>query len=715
MSGPLGSMAGLLETAFDVAQEGPRRSCSEIHRSDRHHPRCKEGRCADVRTELNVFPPPINHARDNFFAEEADPDDEKTPDRVHISLLGPPAKARSMQDLPIASLLQSAHDLQHQYGPEGIDPYWTLICYYNSLRELGGAQSAIANRVQTEWMPEYADERERTRQLGESKELNSRVEQNELVLTKKQLEFPIGDEGVLDVVQTTNMFQVGIDVDRLGVMVINGQPKSNSEYIQSSGRVGRKHPGLVVSLCRSTYPRDQSHYEHHRAFHQEFYRHVDMTSTTPFSLRSLDRALNTVLMVLIRMGVQTLSGRESVARLVDGGIRHQGPLDRLLSEFVGTVTQRGKKTKQNKRFIHDVERAAWDTINRMKNWARQGVRDQANLVWSKEKTGEVGWAPKPDESSDRIIITSLRDVGEEAPASLNPFYSGKGDGDRTIPQNHLFSHASPGSLWESKGKSFITLGINHWTEVQGSLTHSNSPLAVRERVLELNPGVFHSDRTRLLVDRLVRVPTDHRSHGHVKYRLFPNTFRCDQGHITSGYVPGDWLSKNPTCKIEGCSAGIQQLRFVSMCRDGHLHAFSYADWVRHKDGCSSQDVVLNFRPGHAYSLKSWEVECRQCGEKRDMHQAPLMKEDDEYGMTCGKFGEPWLKNDETMNSCSNKLLHRQVGNSSVSMAERHSMLLIPLDVAFDLANEECVSTILDLESREAMTKYYNFVAGLAAR
>ena len=97
-----------------------------------------------------------------------------------------------------------------------------------------------------------------------------------------------------------------------------------------------------------------------------------------------------------------------------------------------------------------------------------------------------------------------------------------------------------------------------------------------------------------------------------------------------------------------------------------------------------------------------------------MHQAPLMKEDDEYGMTCGKFGEPWLKNDETMNSCSNKLLHRQVGNSSVSMAERHSMLLIPLDVAFDLANEECVSTILDLESREAMTKYYNFVAGLSS-
>ena len=166
--------------------------------------------------------------------------------------------------------------------------------------------------------------RGKTEQLGESKELNSRVEQNELVLTKKQLEFPIGDEGVLDVVQTTNMFQVGIDVDRLGVMVINGQPKSNSEYIQSSGRVGRKHPGLVVSLCRSTYPRDQSHYEHHRAFHQEFYRHVDMTSTTPFSLRSLDRALNTILMVLIRMGVDNFSGEKVSECLLEAALDMQG-------------------------------------------------------------------------------------------------------------------------------------------------------------------------------------------------------------------------------------------------------------------------------------------------------------------------------------------------------------------------------------------------------
>ena len=80
------------------------------------------------------------------------------------------------------------------------------------------------------------------------------------------------------------MFQVGIDIQRLGTMMIVGQPRSNSEYIQASGRVGRgrKNPGLVLSLLRGSFPRDQSHYEMFKSFHQEFYRHVDVTSIAFF-------------------------------------------------------------------------------------------------------------------------------------------------------------------------------------------------------------------------------------------------------------------------------------------------------------------------------------------------------------------------------------------------------------------------------------------------
>ena len=89
-------------------------------------------------------------------------------------------------------------------------------------------------------------------------------------------------------------------------MLINGQPKSNSEYIQASGRVGRKKewPGLVVSILRASKPRDLSHYEMHRHFHQEMYRYVDVTTTTPFSPRAFDHALPSILMLLCRQGVE---------------------------------------------------------------------------------------------------------------------------------------------------------------------------------------------------------------------------------------------------------------------------------------------------------------------------------------------------------------------------------------------------------------------------
>ena len=150
------------------------------------------------------------------------------------------------------------------------------------------------------------------------------------------------------------MFQVGIDVDRLGLMLINGQPKSNSEYIQASGRVGRdtKRPGLVVSLLRSTKPRDLSHYEMHRSFHQEMYRHVDITTTTPFSPRSFDRAMPSILMLLIRQGLETTKENDGIRELVYPAIKREGVA--ILDLFLEGVLTRGHKQNieisSNKKF-----------------------------------------------------------------------------------------------------------------------------------------------------------------------------------------------------------------------------------------------------------------------------------------------------------------------------------------------------------------------------
>jgi hypothetical protein len=87
-------------------------------------------------------------------------------------------------------------------------------------------------------------------------------------------------------------------------MLVLGQPKASAEYIQATSRVGRdeKKPGLVVTLLNPHKPRDRSHYERFRTYHQSFYRNVEPTSVTPFSPRALDRALAAALVAMCRHG-----------------------------------------------------------------------------------------------------------------------------------------------------------------------------------------------------------------------------------------------------------------------------------------------------------------------------------------------------------------------------------------------------------------------------
>src|SRR5207245_5071840 len=104
----------------------------------------------------------------------------------------------------------------------------------------------------------------------------------------------------LDVLLATNMVSVGVDVQRLGLMVVAGQPKTTAEYIQATSRVGRRFPGLVVTVCNWTRPRDLSHYERFEHYHSSFYKHVEALSVTPFAPRALDRGLSALLVSLIR-------------------------------------------------------------------------------------------------------------------------------------------------------------------------------------------------------------------------------------------------------------------------------------------------------------------------------------------------------------------------------------------------------------------------------
>jgi len=210
-----------------------------------------------------------------------------------------------------AQKLYTAHK-REEHNPA--DPYMTLVGYFNSLRELGGARRLIEDEVSTS----LVGFGERMR-IGESEslfmnrgplkevlELTSRVSTDKVADTKRRLEKVFGskEKESVDVALATNMISVGLDITRLGLMVVYGQPKSSSEYIQASSRVGREYtkPGLVVTILNLNRPRDRSHYERFGAYHDSFYRHVEATSVTPFSPRAMDRGLAAALVALARHG-----------------------------------------------------------------------------------------------------------------------------------------------------------------------------------------------------------------------------------------------------------------------------------------------------------------------------------------------------------------------------------------------------------------------------
>ena len=197
------------------------------------------------------------------------------------------------------------------------DPYMTAVAYFNALRELGSArrivEDEISSRLQT-----YAGHKRLGEATGlfdnrriavEPIELTSRVGTAAVAEAKHKLALGFDEDGCVDVALATNMISVGLDITRLGLMVVSGQPKTTSEYIQATSRVGRDQhrPGLVVTLLNIHKPRDRSHYERFSNYHESFYRGVEATSVTPFSPRAMDRGLPAVVVALARLGIPELT------------------------------------------------------------------------------------------------------------------------------------------------------------------------------------------------------------------------------------------------------------------------------------------------------------------------------------------------------------------------------------------------------------------------
>ena len=308
ISGPLGTIAGLYEAAIDrlaTREIGGARVRPKIVASTATVRRAQgQIRALFDRDETRIFPPPGVDRRDSFFALMR-PESATDPARWYVGLAAAGRGPKLVFLQALVTLLAGTDE------SADADAYRTALCYFNALRELGGArrivEDEVAARVRT-----YGTERRRLepvdrpfgdRMLGEPVELTSRVSTDQVAAAKRRLEANVGGGGEpVDVALATNMISVGLDIDRLGLMLVQGQPKTAAEYIQATSRVGRNsaRPGLVLVVLNVHKPRDRMHFEQFGHFHDTFYRAVEATSVTPWSPRALDRALPAVVVAIAR-------------------------------------------------------------------------------------------------------------------------------------------------------------------------------------------------------------------------------------------------------------------------------------------------------------------------------------------------------------------------------------------------------------------------------
>jgi len=322
ISGPLGTLVGLYETAIDALctwEVGGKKVRPKVIASTATIRNAGDQVFKLFLRRVNVFPPHGLDIRDNFFSLQREPSEEH-PGRRYIGICAPGRRLKAALIRVYVAFLSAAQSLFNMYEQDA-DAWMTLVGYFNSMRELGGMRRLVDDDVRnrlgkmdrrglaTRTFPIHYLE-ELTSRMGSTQipEILDRLEapfdpvkkakRKEMAKAKRYDEMPTKP---IDVLLATNMISVGVDVKRLGLMVVAGQPKTTAEYIQASSRVGRWWPGIVCTVFNWARPRDLSHYESFEHYHATFYKHVEALSVTPFSPGALSRGLAALLVSCIRL------------------------------------------------------------------------------------------------------------------------------------------------------------------------------------------------------------------------------------------------------------------------------------------------------------------------------------------------------------------------------------------------------------------------------
>lgn len=314
ISGPLGSLVGLFETGFDYVLADSKTNQKPKYIASTATIRNAEEQALGVfNREVQQFPPNGFNAEDNYFVKE----NYKSHGRQYFGVIGTGKSQITSEVRMFAALLQITKDMKLSENEEEL--FWTVTGYFNSLRELGKANNLLTSDVADNLynLEKRTGMKHRPLTSQSISELTSRIPGYEIPKKIKELEISHSESNeAKDVLIASNMLSVGVDISRLNTMLVIGQPKLTSEYIQATSRVGRKSLGSVWTLYNSTRSRDRSHYETFHSYHQNLYKFVESTSVTPFSAPALNKALVSVLTTMLRNTVADMSADDEPANIL---------------------------------------------------------------------------------------------------------------------------------------------------------------------------------------------------------------------------------------------------------------------------------------------------------------------------------------------------------------------------------------------------------------
>ncbi|MEW6381438.1 MAG: DISARM system helicase DrmA [bacterium] len=430
IGGPLGTMVGLYETAVDEL-------CSWTFEGKKVRPKIVAStatvRKADEQVNnvflrrVAVFPPHGIDVEDNFFSVQRSI--ERNPGRRYMGICSPGSSRPAVLIRVYVALLTAARSLFERFG-QAADPYMTLVGYFNSLRELGGMRRLAEDDVQTRsyrvQMSDVSRPGLSQRSIRNVDELTSRVSNKEIPRKLDQLEVKFkaawakGETRAIDIVLATNMLSVGVDVSRLGLMVVNGQPKNTAEYIQATSRVGRVFPGLVCTVLTWSRPRDLSHYETFEHYHATFYKHVEAQSVTPFAPRALDRGLTGTMVSVMRLVNDPLNPNLGAQTLDNSGRPEASTVRTVVSDRAWKVKDKAARLRADTMVADRIDRWVKEAIKAGRRLGYETERGQGDVAALLKKPGATAWDEFTVPFSMREVEPGVRLVMDVARLSDPP-------------------------------------------------------------------------------------------------------------------------------------------------------------------------------------------------------------------------------------------------------------------------------------------------------